>query len=674
MKRLMLHVSLSLGIMQALAQKDIATLHNDLEQSVMLSDSLDLLLEISEYYIYNDSEQAAIWTEQLLSLARESRDSAEIIQAHLQYGKMLAFSGALEASKQTIRSVSSYSLENNIKADNLGNYLGNIYSALNDLDSAVYFYGLGMEHTEDSLQKGIILSNIAGINESLGKSAQASEEYLQAIAMIKVHEDADKYLSSIYLNAGSLKSNMNKHREAALLYLQSIESAKKSGMAYWEGFSSINLAGKYDMHLNQMDSAYFYYQNAKSIFSQLDDPTMNSLLWSRMAEYFSKTGQPDSSIHYLKKADALIEYMEDFDQRQNVIHDLANYYMKQGDLRTAGQYIQRMERANIHKNGLFYQDEFLMTAAKYHRSAGNYQQSVNYLFDFIAVHDSISGIEQNNRISELEIQYETAEKDNEIATLQQENEIANLQIQNRNYLLVLVAIGVLLSIVGSWVYYNRKSLLREKSYLDLEQRFLRSQLNPHFIFNSLTVIQNYIRENDAINSEAYVGLFGKLMRQILEHSRQEYITLEDEIDTLTNYLQLQQLRFDQTFSFKIQVDETLDEEFVMIPPMFAQPFIENSLEHGLFQKGTDNQIKISFKAEGKSKVKLEIQDNGVGLVKAKQKNHQSLATKITQERLQKFQRNLKTKFELTVHSISSHEGEAQGTLVGLTVPAQQSSI
>ena len=157
-------------------------------------------------------------------------------------------------------------------------------------------------------------------------------------------------------------------------------------------------------------------------------------------------------------------------------------------------------------------------------------------------------------------------------------------------------------------------------------------MNPHFIFNALSAIQKFVIKKDAIEGASFIAKFGALMRQFLEQSRQNWISLEDEVNTLSNYLAVQQLRFDYRFKYAIDVAEEIDIANTFITPLLAQPFVENAIEHGMAATQTDGRIEISFSKRGVDLV-LKISDNGKGLITTKSKDHKSLATAITKDRL-----------------------------------------
>ncbi|WP_240622584.1 sensor histidine kinase [Flavobacterium crocinum] len=180
--------------------------------------------------------------------------------------------------------------------------------------------------------------------------------------------------------------------------------------------------------------------------------------------------------------------------------------------------------------------------------------------------------------------------------------------------------------------------------LSLERRLLRSQMDPHFIFNALGNIQSMILQKDTIPAVSYLNKFAKLTRQILEQSRKETISLEEEISTLKNYIELQQLRLNNSFEYKIVCDESV-EDGILIPPLLIQPFIENAVEHGLKPKPKEEKglLLLNFTQQPDHKNLIcVIKDNGIGLAASRKlkikENHQSLSTTITDERLAKMQK------------------------------------
>jgi sensor histidine kinase YesM len=198
-------------------------------------------------------------------------------------------------------------------------------------------------------------------------------------------------------------------------------------------------------------------------------------------------------------------------------------------------------------------------------------------------------------------------------------------------------------------------------------------MNPHFIFNALSSIQGFIVDNDPINASLYLSRFSKLIRNILDNSAEEFVTLSKEIATIENYLALQKLRYEDKFDYSIDVDENIDPESVSVPPMLAQPFIENSVEHGIKHKATHGHIDIRFTLKDQV-ILFEVEDDGVGRSAAKeiemhqQKDHRSMATAITLERLSVMNKKLRKKIHLNIADLLTDEGYPAGTKVNLEIP------
>jgi sensor histidine kinase YesM len=152
----------------------------------------------------------------------------------------------------------------------------------------------------------------------------------------------------------------------------------------------------------------------------------------------------------------------------------------------------------------------------------------------------------------------------------------------------------------------------------MQQRLLRSQMNPHFLFNSLASIQNFIIKEKPSLASDYLGRFSKLMRQILNSTAVEYVPLEEEISSIENYLALQKVRYRDMFDYTLEVDEEIDTETTRIPPMLAQPFIENAIEHGILHKGSKGNIGVRFNLENDQVRVFEVEDDGIGREKAQE--------------------------------------------------------
>lgn len=221
---------------------------------------------------------------------------------------------------------------------------------------------------------------------------------------------------------------------------------------------------------------------------------------------------------------------------------------------------------------------------------------------------------------------------------------------------------------------EQKKIRLEKEVIELEQKALRLQMNPHFIFNALNSIQSQIGTDNEQAARYYLAKFSRLMRQILDNSRNTSITLQEEVNMLENYLLIEKFCNGDRFDYKIQVSDSLEQDYVELPPMILQPFIENAIKHGLKTvEGKKGYIEVAFR-EQDGILECSVTDNGIGRVKAAEMNrtsketyHTSTALLVTRERLDllKEDRNLET---LEIIDLYDEAGQALGTKVIVRIP------
>lgn len=236
---------------------------------------------------------------------------------------------------------------------------------------------------------------------------------------------------------------------------------------------------------------------------------------------------------------------------------------------------------------------------------------------------------------------------------------------------ILLIILIFISAGGILTFrFNRleKDLRLKRRMMRAEQKALRSQMNPHFIFNALNSIRRYILENDADNADFYLTSFATLMRKVLDNSKYEFISLEEEINTLKLYLELEKMRFDDSFTFNLQIDENIKQQAVFLPTMILQPLLENAIWHGLAPLNKDGLLTLSIKKiEDKSFVCI-IDDNGIGRDKAaeialRRKGHKSTGVKNLQERIHLLNTAGVKKIELNILDKFDPKGNSTGTQV-----------
>ena len=219
-----------------------------------------------------------------------------------------------------------------------------------------------------------------------------------------------------------------------------------------------------------------------------------------------------------------------------------------------------------------------------------------------------------------------------------------------------------------------KQLEANNELVNLKLENLRSQMNPHFVFNALNSIQDYILSNKKDLAGDYLGKFADLIRTYLDHSTKGILTLEEEIRTLNMYLELEKLRFEDSLEYTIETTKTINPELISIPTMLIQPYVENALKHGLLHKKTDRKLTVSFSKFSEGIIQCIIEDNGVGREKSKalkrkrSQQHKSFALKATNERLGLLNYGKSKKVGVEIIDLISTTNQPIGTKVILKIP------
>ncbi|TAL57587.1 MAG: tetratricopeptide repeat protein, partial [Bacteroidetes bacterium] len=427
------------------------------------------------------------------------------------------------------------------------NNMGNAYSEKGEFDSSQVCYYHALEiYTKNNDLNGVahILSAIASLNNQMG-------EYKQAIANAKKSLDAMRLINN---------------KEGIALDLYTI------GRAYYE-------------IKNQYDSSQYYLTNALKIYQEMGD--MQSIMDSKFMLgnlFFEKKDYLKAKKYY---SEALEESRdsEDLLRKGYAFFVLAHIQFNQEHNYHQAKIHADSSMAIFQKiDSKYYLLQLYKLLAEISAKIGSYQKAYDYLALGMSLNDSVFKQEKIKLIIELDKKYETEKKQQDITRLSQQNQIQELDLKRKKWQLYGLTGGLLvlsLLVCIGLLFLRQRKLLADRKRLELEQRLLRSQMNPHFIFNAMGSIQNFILENNRKEATVYLARFAKLMRLVLENSRESFIPLSKEMLMLEHYLELQRLVVNRPFDYNIEIDPAIDPEKTEIPPMLSQPFIENAIKHGL---------------------------------------------------------------------------------------------
>ena len=395
-----------------------------------------------------------------------------------------------------------------------------------------------------------------------------------------------------------------------------------------------------------------------------------------LGQAFGKLNKDSDALTAYNKSLSLFESTGNQDEKADLYLLIGQVYLKGKSFEKAIDNIKEsiaIRDAQKEKNKIYIAFKVL---SDLYFETGNKDLSYEYLkkyVDFLELNSTsknsqkIASLTQKNSSEErerlLELQGETLEKE------LKEKKILQLQSDRRFYGIIFIIIILLLAGIIVTITLRQNKIKQEQRDAEMTQSLLRSQMNPHFIFNAMSVIQSYIYSNTPDIASKFLVNFSRLIRLILENSHKEFIPLEVEEEILSKYLNTQKLRFENRFNFKIKIEEELRLKRVMIPPMITQPFIENAIEHGQLNTISNGLITI-YMTQKNGLLDITISDNGVGRTKAnkikKNKNHKSMAITITRERIEILNRKFKGKGSLSIKDFNLEE--KTGTEVNISLP------
>lgn len=501
------------------------------------------------------------------------------------------------------------------------------------------------------------------------KHFEKGAEYLfEALRYFEKHpgENPVVEIGSVYSNLAGLYSIQGDH-EKAIEYGKKVivcceanksnEYVENNENTKFVTYSIIGVAyrnlKKYTEALDNLNKALAIAKNSNSSFKV-------SYVLSRLGSVKLAEQKFDEAEAYYKKA---LEGDLDDKSLANGYTGIAQLYFEKKDYEQAYFYITKGLDLSIKTESIDLQEVGSELLFKLSEMRNDYKKAL----EMYQLHNKIVGYKNvessKNELEKQQLKYNFDKKELKLK-LDAEKKAA---IKN-NWLIALSAVLVLLLLAAYFYYRNNKQkqaiTVLEKN--QIKQKLLITQMNPHFIFNSVQNIRGLInnkQNNEAVN---YLDKFSKLTRQILENSNENYISLEEEVEMIENYLSIQQLLYDNKFNFTIDVQEGIDKESIFLPPMLAQPFIENAIKHGLSNTTENGKIDVHFYLK-QDKLFFEVTDNGKGFgTDKKVTNHKSLAMTITKERLVSYTKN--KDFVVQTDNLFTSEGTVGGAKVVFEIP------
>ncbi len=594
--------------------------------------------------------------------------TARFDQLEEQYNKTARNSDSTSFYSQALRQLAA-EINQPAYTARAWHYLGN--SAFQNLqyDSAEIYLQKSIDisyNLQDSFRLAMSLELLGTNYQFQTKLTQALESHREAARLRELTDDLVG-LGRSYNHMANVLSSNNLMDPAIEYYEKAIAIAKEHGQAMSVLPPTLNVSLihlEQDAYEKALNGALEVKQRSEALGSEYGiakGAYVAAQAYLALNDVGKAETETDLALSVFKKLGTVEQY--------SLMHTKAEIYAKKGN------YIQALglsdELIKMDLNTGLLEQVYEMRYEVF-KQLGNEGAALTALENYTELYQEVTESTLKDQTVKFQTVFDTQMKNKEIDQLKEASELAEANIRKRNFWLLITSISLVVAGVLAYFIIQNLKAKSEKKLIEVENRLLRSQLNPHFIFNAMAAIQEYIysKEDPRIIAD-YLAKFSGLTRMILNYSKQEFIYLSEELDFLESYISLQQVRFEVPFEFELNVDKHLRQQDVMLPPLLTQPFIENAIEHGLLHRKTKGHISLSIE-EKEGQIHITVEDDGIGRKQAaalkKRTSHQSMATQITTDRLKLLQTGLKRKTKLLITDLFDGHSMAMGTRVSLFLP------
>ncbi|MBU2997640.1 tetratricopeptide repeat protein [Cellulophaga baltica] len=560
------------------------------------------------------------------------------------------------------------------------NHLGNKYRNTSQLQK-------GINHHKEALKiakqaNNVVLQlyslNMLSLSYKYIDAIKTSLDYAQRALELGELEKEPNYqvkrnITFALNNIGNIYLSLKQYQIAIEKFNTSLKQDENIGNAIGLAVNNQNIGTCYE-ELGQLDLALKYYKKSYTYSSQINNDIGKLICNNYIAQVYIKQNKTIEAKKLLKTT--LKEA-----QKANNNYLAASIYLNLG---MAQIQLKEYKSAENHLlNGIFLAKEHnspksqvlgYSHLSELYSIKKDYKKSLQYYKKAKLIDETINNETNIKYVNDILFRYDTEKKNSQIEALARENERVRLELKkNENTILVSLLSLALLALI-LYILYRQFQLKSEKKLLTLEQTMLRSQMNPHFLFNSLNSIKLYIINNETKNAVYYLNKFSKLVRKILEASTLKEISLSDELETIELYMNIENIRFSNEIDFQIKVEKNIDTEHIKIPSLILQPFLENAIWHGLSSKIGEKKIRLDVFSKDDYFNIITITDNGIGrgasevIKENKVLKRKSIGINITKERLYNFSKDYHNSFDVEIIDLYDNTDTPCGTKVVISLP------
>lgn len=572
--------------------------------------------------------------------------------------------------------------QQNIHVDSLRSVLENtqledtirISTLLNLADAIVWTDpDEAMVYTDEALQLSQQVNWVTGNALSLRQKGLIHyylSDYLNAIDYTHQAQRAGQILKnkkfdvSLLNNLANIYSDLKQYDKALEYYQEYLTAARELKDRPFETIALVNIGSVYT-DLDDLEQGISYFMKSLKIAEEDGNIQIETAILNNVGRAFDKQQNYAEAMHYYQRCLTKADSSHNKNVKATVLNSIGRVYLTLQQYAEAEKYSSLSLALAREIYALEYQADAWENLSIVYEKLHNPAKALDAYKSYIQFRDSVVNDEKRAEITRKELQF-AFEKKEVLLTAEHEKkealamaEISHQRLVNNTSL----AGGVLLLLMGSFgfvLYKRRRDTLEQikeiefkAEVMDTEMKALRAQINPHFIFNSLNSISDYISKHDVQAADHYLSRFAKMMRLVLENSEQKEVALAEDLKALELYMQLESMRLNQKFTYEIKVDEAIDQENTLIPPLILQPFVENSIWHGIAKMHGEGKILIRIVKEG-NMINCIVEDNGVGRESTEigsrvpyKSDRKSFGVKITSARIDVINKIKKTKAAVT---------------------------
>jgi tetratricopeptide (TPR) repeat protein len=648
-----------------------------LAQSATLSDDLDykkgkansLVLKANVNFDKGNYLQTIKYYDQALGIFKELKDKKGMSVCYHNFGMAHYYLGDFDKAAINYKSAILYAEEANaqrrLSISLVG--LGTLYSKQGEYDKGVESFAKAIQIDEKiGNKKGISngLVNLGTLYNRQAKYTYALENFHKSLD-IKEQIGDIRGTAAVLSNLGGVYERLDRDGDALSYYNKAYAIQERLKDKDGTVNTLINIA-LIEMKRNRFSNARNSLKTALSLSEDLGNKSKVADCLANMATVEMRGKNHDLALRYLKRAVAINEAIGSQRELSYCLMKMGQVYYDSNDLDTALQYADESAAIADKLKITDFQKDLALLHSEIYYSQQKFKLAYEKSLLNQKLNDSIFSVKNIDKAAQIKHKYAYRKKESSLKNDIKKKDGQLEESQQEKFWWITGSVCMLGAFCLAMALVKTKKVKMENKQLLTEQKLRRSQMNPHFIFNSIQNIRSLIydkKENEAVD---YLNKFSSLTRQILESSDESYTSLADEVKLIHNYVTIQQLLYGKTFDFDIIVDEALDADSVFLPPMLTQPFIENAIKHGLGPKEEKGRLEIRFLLH-LDKLLFEVLDNGNGFIRAiPAANQKSMAIAITRQRLAHYAKD--SSFEIHAANLTDSLKNIVGAKVSFEIP------